>query len=173
VHNGLLTSTATLTRSGYFAFGLSNDGTLLATTGDGGRSLALWRTSDPGHPRRLAALSVPQALQVEFSPSDATMAVITSASVQLWNLHDRNAPALEGTFVPPADPAGTVLTEEEFTAPATLFVQDYSTVYVVGGDPGDLAQRLCSSLGSTITPAQWQQYAPGVPYRNPCPAGGG
>lgn len=173
VDNGVLKSAVTLTRSAFYGLGLSSDGSLLATTGDDGRSLALWSTRDPGRPRRLAVLSVPQAQYIEFSPSDTTMAVVTSASVQLWSLRGRSAPVLEGTFTPPADPAGTVLAEEEFAAPATLFVEDYSTVYVVGGDPGDLAQRLCSSLGSTIAPAQWEQYAPGVPYRNPCPASGG
>lgn len=173
VNAGTPESTATLTRSGYYAFGFSADGRLLATTGAAGRSLTLWSTRDPARPQRLVALTVPKAESIEFSASDATMAVTGSRSVQLWSLRDPRAPHLEGTFTPP--PTGfsddADLFEEKFSAAGTLFALDYSTLYLISGTSGDLATRLCSSLGGTIAPAQWSDYAPGVPYLNPCPAG--
>jgi WD40 repeat protein len=175
VDNGEVKSAATLTKSGYYASGFSGNGSLLATTGDDGRSLTLWSTRNPGHPRRLAVRSVPQTQNIVFNVSGTTMAVVGKDSVQLWSLRHPGSPVLEGTFTPPhaGSEATQNLLEEEFAASGTLFIEEFATVYVVGGNSGDLAARLCSSLGSTITAAQWAQYAPGVPYLNPCPPSGG
>lgn len=175
VDNGEVRSSVTLTKSAYYAFGVSNDGSLLATTGNYGRSLTLWSTRNPGHPQRLAVRSVPQTQNVVFNASGTTMAVVGEDSVQVWSLRDPGSPVLEGTFTPPsAGPQGTQnLLEEEFAASGRLFVEEFTTVYAVGGNSGDLAERLCASLGSAITPAQWKQHAPGVPYLNPCPPSGG
>jgi formylmethanofuran:tetrahydromethanopterin formyltransferase len=32
----------------------------------------------------------------------------------------------------------------------------------------ETAERVCSYTGDTITAAQWAQFAPGIPYQNPC-----
>lgn len=168
--NGTVNSAETLTASGYYAFGISDDGSLLATTGNGGKSLTLWSIRDPARPLRLARLSVQRAENIEFSTSDTTMAVIGKDSVQMWSLRDPKAPVLQGTFTPPPTGLrdGQDLFEEEFAASGTLFIEDLTAVYLVSGNSAGLAERLCSSLGSGLTPAQWSQYAPGVPYLDPC-----
>jgi WD40 repeat protein len=175
VDNGVVRSSVTLTKSAFYAFGFAEDGSLLATTGDGGRSLTLWSTRDPEHPRRLATLSVPLVEYVIFNAAGTTMAVVSESSLQMWSLRDPVAPTLEGTFTPPRSDSEGIqfLAEEEFAASGTLFVENFTTLYLVSGNYPELAQRLCSSFGDVITAAQWDQYAPGVPYLNPCPSSGG
>lgn len=172
--NGAVKSTATLTRSASDVAGLSGDDRLAVTTTNDDSTLTLWSVRDPRHPRRLATLAVPRAQNIEFTASGTTMAVENQNSVQLWSLRDPARPVLEGTFTPPVPTVGEqhLLGEQQFTASGTLFLEDLSTVYLVSGNSGSLAERLCSSLGSTISPEQWNEYAPGVPYRNPCPSPG-
>lgn len=171
--NGAVRSAVTLTRTASDVSGLSADDRLAVTTANGDRSLTLWSVRDPSHPRRLATLAVP-VKDVEFSASDTTMAVENENSVELWSLRDPSHPVLKGTFTPPVPTVGGqhLLSQQQFSHSGTLFLEDLSTIYLVSGDSGSLAERLCSSLGSTLSPQQWNEYAPGVPYRDPCPPAG-
>jgi WD40 repeat protein len=169
--DGIPKSLVTITASASDAFGIADDGSLLAVTGDDGKSLTLWSTRNPGHPRRLATISVPQAQEIDFSSPATSMAVLSKGTVQVWSLRDPGAPALEETVAPPG--VSQYLFEAEFAGSGPLFVDDFSTVYVVDVSPADLAERLCSSLGSAVTPVQWQRYAPGIPYLNPCSSSAG
>jgi hypothetical protein len=47
------------------------------------------------------------------------------------------------------------------------------SVSIYDSDPADLTSQLCAYTGSTITAAQWAEYAPGIPYQDPCLATGG
>ncbi len=50
----------------------------------------------------------------------------------------------------------------------TLAVSANFSVVFFDTDPAAVASRLCSVTGAAITRAQWQLYAPGTPYQNPC-----
>lgn len=66
-----------------------------------------------------------------------------------------------------------MLDEQEFGPSGLLFVENLTTVYLVSGSSSGLTAQLCSSLQTPITSEQWQQYAPGIPYLNPCQASHG
>jgi hypothetical protein len=34
--------------------------------------------------------------------------------------------------------------------------------------PAGIADSLCGYTGASVTRAQWQEYAPHIPYQNPC-----
>jgi hypothetical protein len=45
-----------------------------------------------------------------------------------------------------------------------------SVAYSPGGKTIAAAlSGICGNLGQALTPAEWASYAPGVPYRAPCP----
>jgi WD40 repeat protein len=167
---GKLQSTAALPGPVGAALGISSDGKLLAETGNAGDTITVWDTSDPQHPRTLAA--VPAGRQVEFiafDPSGKVMADwgATGSTVQVWSLADRAAPVL---LLSVATPDGSDLTSAAFTPTGTMLaVSDGTDVSFFDTDPADLANRLCSYTGGTISQAQWSQFAPGIPYQNPCP----
>ena len=50
----------------------------------------------------------------------------------------------------------------------TLAVSANYSVVFLETDPAAVASRLCSVLGAAITRAQWQLYAPGIPYQHSC-----
>jgi WD40 repeat protein len=175
--DGTVTSSVILTRSASDAMAISADGTITVVGGDGNRNLTIWATADPGHPRRLAAISIPRSDFIALNSSHTLLAVdgsaMSSASVQIWSLRDPGTPVLTGTFAPPPEDGDVVLNEQEFSPSGLLFLQNLSTVYLISTSSTDLTGQLCSSLRTPITSAQWQQYAPGVPYLNPCPASRG
>ena len=73
----------------------------------------------------------------------------------------------------------------EFTAPggavidSVAFGQDGETLAIGSEDDAvrlwdvaylpDPGQLLCASAGRSLTPAEWAQYAPGLPYQSICP----
>lgn len=151
---------ATIT-TGYQAVAFSPDGTLLAAAGDA--NTGLWKLGNPAHP---ASIDINDA----FDPSDRLMADWSSGAdtdiVQLWDISNPSAPVLEYSLT---DPDG-ILSAAGFTSSGTAFaVASDSSVFLYDTDPAKLATRLCSYTGNSITPAQWQQDAPGIPYQNPCP----
>jgi WD40 repeat protein len=150
---------------------VDQDRHLLAATGTAGNTITLWDTSDPGHPRNLATLlpgkDVPSVTNIVFDPRDRLMADWGATDiVQLWGISNPSAPVLEYSL---ANPDGNLSTAG-FTPSGTAFaVASDSSVFLYDNDTAKLATRLCSYTGNSITPAQWQQDAPGIPYQNPCP----
>jgi WD40 repeat protein len=174
IAGGRAQSTVTLSRSTGSTLAISNDGHLLAATGTAGNTITLWDTSDPGHPRNLATVlpgkDVTDVTNIAFDPSSRLMADWSSASrtgiVQLWDISNPSAPVLEYSLT---NPDGTLSTAG-FTPSGTAFaVASDNSVFLYDTDPAKLATQLCSYTGNSITPAQWQQDAPGIPYQNPCP----
>ena len=63
------------------------------------------------------------------------------------------------------------MTSAAFTASGTMLAVAGDTgTALFDTDPAQVAARLCLYTGGTITAAQWAQFAPGIPYQNPCPS---
>jgi WD40 repeat protein len=170
ITDGKLHSTTELPGPVGSTLNISNDGHLLAVTGAAGNTITLWDTSDPKHPRTLAAVPTGQEVNdITFDPSDRLMADWNGASglVQVWDIANPAAPVLEYTL---ATPDGSNVASAAFTqSGAMLAVAGDTSIALFNTDPAETADRLCSYTGGTITTAQWTQFAPGIPYQNPCP----
>jgi hypothetical protein len=168
-------SSATLPGEAGGQLQVSNDGRLLASAGAGGDGLTLWDLRDPGHPRELATLqTVPTIAGITFSPNEALLADWNQNTLQLWNLRDLASPALVASLAFQVQQSEDITNYEvlggaAFTSSGrTLAVSANFSVVFFDTDPAAVASRLCSVTGAAITRAQWQLYAPGTPYQNPC-----
>ncbi|MGK4579065.1 caspase, EACC1-associated type [Kitasatospora sp. HPMI-4] len=169
VSAGRMKSHVRLTGSPGDVLGISDDGRLVAVTGSGNDTVALWDTGDPQHPNHRASMhTVQNVTGISFDRADHLMAVWSSDTVQLWDVSRPSAPALLVSFSLP----NKALVNETVFSPSgsTLFVTGAGGVYLIDTDPARLADRLCSYTGGSITAEQWQDYAPGIPFRHPCPS---
>lgn len=179
VMRGRVRSTATLSTTAGRWLQVSPASHLLAVAGGGDDSVTLWDITDPEHPQRLSIVPAQLGvLDIEFSPDGKVLALSTSATVQLWDIHNPGEPELLGSITTPAEgDAVTNVTADEqvlgvaFTGQGDTLARSTSAMStsLVDSDPAQLAARLCGYAAAPISPAQWQQDAPGVPYRRPCP----
>ena len=166
-----------LSQGSVFADGaFSAEGTLLAAEDSEG-VLWLWHVAHD----RLTSQAILQnqdatVTAVAFSPDGRTLAVaglldanIFDPAINLWDVANPGGPRLEAQWAQPNDdhvdalgfsPGGEVLVAE-----GQYDINLWST------NPAQIVQNLCASAGDTITPAQWKEYIPGLPYRPPCDRG--
>jgi WD40 repeat protein len=154
---------------------------LLAVASGDNDAVTLWDISDPGQPRQLSTISAQVDVEdIEFSPDSKVLAVSSQGTVQLWDIGNPQEPAPLGSitslFGGDASGNSTFATEDNpvfglaFTGQGdALAISADLTTSLVDSDPAQLAARLCGYIGVPISPAQWKQYAPGVPYQRPCP----
>ena len=148
----------------------SPDGrTLAADTAD--QTVWRWNLADPAHPTPLGQpLTGPTDIvySVAFSPDGKTLAAGSGDhTVWLWNL---------------TDPAHPTPLDQPLTGPTSLvysvaFSPDGKTLAAGSGDHevwlwdldvDNAIQRICATTSNTLTPAQWKQYIPQLPYSPPC-----
>jgi WD40 repeat protein/transcriptional regulator with XRE-family HTH domain len=165
--------------SAFSAGAFSPAGTLLAAEDSQG-VLWLWHVTDD----RLTGQAILQnqdeggtsSAALAFSPDGQTLAVagqlaanIGDQAIELWDVANPGAPRLEAQWAQPNDddidalgfsPVGQVLVAE-----GEHDINLWST------NPTQIVQNLCASVGDTVTPAQWREYIPGLPYRPPCDRG--
>lgn len=148
---------------------LSDDGRLLATTGSGDGTVRLWDISDPQNPRTSATLrTLPETRGIAFDKRNHLMADwSTDDGIQLWDIHDPARPALKATI--PSPEGDTVYQVEFLPSGSTLAAARRNGVTFHSTDHAGLAKRVCSYSGPSMPEAQWHKYAPGIPYRDPCP----
>ncbi|MER7581833.1 trypsin-like peptidase domain-containing protein [Kitasatospora sp. NPDC097691] len=150
------------------ALGLSGDGRLLAAGGNSGNTVSLWDVGDPQHPRPRTTIQTVQDVKgIEFAQNGTLMAAWSSSALELWDVRNPDSPVL---VAPIANPSSTSIRAVAFASTGpTLLVASSRTVALLDADPANLATRLCSYSTGAISPSQWQKYAPGVAYRDPCP----
>jgi WD40 repeat protein len=168
VDHGLVRTSVPLQGAAGSNLGLSDDTRLLAITGPAADTIRLWDISNPAHPADKTTLDTLQKTAgITFGPADRFMADWNDNQVQLWDAHDPSNPVQVASITPPSQ-AGSVESAAFTPAGGTLAIAIENSVILYDTHPADLASQLCTYTGGTITAAQWTQYAPGIPYQNPC-----
>jgi len=164
--------------SDFSAGAFSPDGTLLAAE-DGEGVLWLWHIAHD----RLTGQSILQnqdtgggGAAVAFSPDGRTLAVageleenISDPAINLWDVANPGGPRLEAQWAQPnrdsVDVLGFSPVGQVLVAVGGRDINLWST------NPAQIVENLCAGAGDTITPAEWKEYIPGLPYRPPCDRG--
>ncbi|MEV5441498.1 DNA-binding protein [Streptomyces sp. NPDC052644] len=153
-----------------FAGAFSRDGTRFAVS-DGTGRVTLW---DGDLRRRLGVINGTSTVDHEserdspaalaFSPDGTTLAVVGTASVQLWD-------------VASGRPLGSPLPTSGQPLSSVAFSDDGTALYTSGTwnpaeridlDPARLVRRVCARTGSGLAPADWRLHLPDIPYRTTC-----
>lgn len=170
IADGRPDTAATLTTTAGSGVAISGDDRLLAATGADNKTVTLWNVGDPGHPHQQGALLAGQQISdISFSPDRTQLAISDAGTVRLWDVGDPSAPLLTTTVVENKTNSPDIGSVKFVPTSRTLAVATTSAVLLFDDDPAELANRLCTYVGNRITPEQWQRYAPGVSYENPCP----
>ena len=158
-------------RDGGYVYSLafSPDGNILAS-GDYGGTIRLWNITDPEYPRKLGRPLTGGGAEVNsvaFSPDGLTLASGSDdGTVRQWDVTE------------PADPRplGQLPTGSTIPVDSVAFGPGGHTL-AGGSDDGttrlwDLnvnaaINRICAAVGG-LTPQQWNEYIPGLPYRPTC-----
>jgi WD40 repeat protein/transcriptional regulator with XRE-family HTH domain/energy-coupling factor transporter ATP-binding protein EcfA2 len=146
----------------------SPDGHILAASGADGK-VRLWDITNPVWPRQLSTLSGPAGIvyDVAFSPDGHTLATADGdKTVTLWNITDPARPARVGTLTGPAGTVFSVAFTPDGTSIAAGSQDDTTRLWPATASAA--AAYICAVAGSPITPAEWVQYIPGLPYNPPC-----
>lgn len=154
------------------AFDVSADGRLLAATDPNNSLVNLWDIANPRQPSLLATIPVENTVQgLTLGPHDDQLAVWNEAgTLQLWDITRPETAALTAAVTIPGSAGTTQNVDAVLYLPdgSKLLVSAGDSVYVIDTSPAAIAGSLCSYTGASITRAQWQEFAPRVPYQNPC-----
>lgn len=114
-------------------------------------------------------------VKVAFSADGGMLATIDRRKVTLWDLEGRR-PVTSfgehfdsvGVAVAP-DNRTVLLVGQDGSARFTLLARsNMGGVHFIDLDPGRAARRVCSSLGRSLTQAEWDEFLPEQPYRATC-----
>jgi WD40 repeat protein len=169
---------------------------ILATGGADG-VIRLWTIPSSGQPSPLATLSGTTAspATLAFSPDGHTLASADSdGNIHLWDVSNAQAPITMGNFAMPSGGSNLISVSRsagsttgqavaavgaqaagqfaEITAGAGTGNAEHTVIENWAIGAAALIGRVCAGSGDPITPAQWNQYIPGQPYRPPCAAAG-
>jgi WD40 repeat protein/transcriptional regulator with XRE-family HTH domain len=147
----------------------SPGGHTLASGGNDG-TIELWNISDPAYPRpsgRPLAGGGAEVHSVAFSPSGHTLASGSDdGTVRLWDVADPAHPSQLGQPLT----GSTVAVDSVAFSPGghTLASgSDDGTTRLWNLNVGTAIDRICATAGG-LTPRQWNQYIPQLPYQPSC-----
>jgi WD40 repeat protein len=150
----------------------SPDGRTLAAGSNFGL-VWLWNFANPAHPTRFdRPLTEPGLARivysVAFSPDGKMLAVgLDDRTVRLWNLANPAHPTSLGQpLTGPASPVSSMAFSPDGRTLAA--VNHTGTAQIRNLDVDNAIQRICATTSNTLTPAQWKQYLPELPYDPPC-----
>jgi WD40 repeat protein len=143
----------------------------IVAVGNHDTTVSLWDYSTVTDPVLLARISGPNGRihDVDFDSGGTRLAASTSDGMAwMWDVTHPSAPVLlarlasEGQmYTLTFSPDGNLLVG----AGANQLVTVWKT------DPDTAISELCRHVGDPVTSAEWNDLAPGVPYRPPCRAG--
>jgi WD40 repeat protein/energy-coupling factor transporter ATP-binding protein EcfA2 len=149
----------------------SPDGRTLVTFDQ--KAIVFWDITDPHHPTEMTTLAnrTGPLGRVVFSPDGQTLAVFgADHTIVLWDVAEPNQPAEIAVL---ASDAGMIT--------SAAFSPDGQTLATTSGEYGSNHTRLweidverieahvCQdSTVPAITPVEWDQYFPGLPFQTPC-----
>jgi WD40 repeat protein len=160
---------ATRDGAAVYSLAFSPDGRNLAS-GDYGGTIGLWNIADPEYPRQLGQSLTGGGAEVNsvaFSPDGHTLASGSDdGTIRLWDI------------ARPADPQplGQLPTGSTIPVDSVAFGSGGHTL-ASGSDDGTTRlwnlnvhyaiNRICAAVGG-LTPQQWNEYIPRLPYRPAC-----
>jgi WD40 repeat protein len=160
---------------GVYDVAFNPGGGMLATADDDGTA-QLWDIHDPGHPHRLAVVAghVSRVSAVRFTPDGRILATSSlDGTVRLWDVTNPRRPAPYAALPGQTSDSRQVYDADLGGDGQTLVAATTDEVGDVWDlDPAQAARRVCATAGSSpssrITPAEWAQYLPDLPYAPPC-----
>jgi WD40 repeat protein len=171
---------ALITRTGFTAavtfVAFSPDGRTM-TTGNNDQTLQLWDVSDTSAPRATTALKLSSiAVAVAFSPDGHTLvAGKADDTTELWDVTDLAHPQGPTTLIRPAAGSSGIGSitfspnNHVLATSGTRLVASNQGVHLWDTDTSHVATRICELAWPIITPNEWNQYLPDIPYQPPCP----
>ena len=131
-----------------------------------GSTVTLWDISNPSNPRQLGQPLTDEATSLAYSPDGLTLAIASqNNTVTLWDVAAPARPQQTGQTLSTADgPTESVVFSPQGNTLATTS-QD-GTVHLWDLNISYAINQICNT--TTITPQQWRQYLPQVPYQPPC-----
>jgi WD40 repeat protein/energy-coupling factor transporter ATP-binding protein EcfA2 len=146
----------------------SPDGHTLATA-SADNTARLWNIRDLHHPSPLGVLTghTSSVNAVTFSPDGRTVATASADNTaRLWNIRDLHHPSPLGTLTAHTSSVKSVAFSPEGHTLATASADSTARLWETNLD--SVTTRICKTT-PTITPLEWNQYLPHLPYQPPCP----
>jgi WD40 repeat protein/transcriptional regulator with XRE-family HTH domain len=146
----------------------SPDGAVLVV-GSADETVRIYDVTEPDRPVPGPVLTGPSGSvqQVAFAPDGHQLAAaIRDHTIWQWDLTDPHAPTLYAVLTGPEggvntvayDPDGHILAASSSDTTVRLFYTDVDHA----------AALVCAVAGDPVTPLEWEQHVPGLPYRPPC-----
>ncbi|WP_132118344.1 helix-turn-helix domain-containing protein [Actinocrispum wychmicini] len=152
-----------------YGVAFSPRGPVLAA-GSADKTVRMWNMADPAHPAEVGPpITGPSSYVygIAISPDGRTLAIgSTDNSVRLVDITDPTAPVDLATLTGSTEAVFTVSFTPDGSGLVAGTAERRVRFWTV--DPEQVATRVCTSMGSGLTQAEWRRYVPDRPYAPPC-----